>query len=891
MFWKIIARLALAILSLRYKIEAKGLEKISSKKVGGFLFLPNHVALVEPVMLFSFLWPKFRMRPLVVEYVYRQKLLQPIMKLVRALPIPNFDTSINQIKVKRAERSMNEIANSLKNSENIILYPSGQLKTSGKEMLAGSSGAHSLVQECPNATVVLIRTSGLWGSSFSRAIEGRSPDINTTLWKGVKTIFRNLFFFAPRRKVTIEFELEGEDFPRNTTRIEFNRYLERWFNQYLDDKGHRHESEPLKLISYSRWRKDFAKPFQSEKKKSSSNNVEIPVEMRDKVYGEIRRILENPGMEIRDEMNLAIDLGMDSLNIAELMAFLSAKYDIAEVHPEDLDTVRSALEIAEGAKAAELPRHQIKHVGWPKENGRLDPVPPLGTTMPEAFLLSCERMGSFAACGDDLVGVVSYKKMKRSALVLAKYFQTLEGKNVAILLPSSMGAYLTILALQLAGKVPVMLNWTLGPRYLEEMMRLSGATVVISSWRFLERLSHVEFGSLVDQMRFLEDIRQNLSLGMKLKGAFLSMRGAKHILSTLQLNDIDENAPAAILFTSGTEASPKGVPLSHKNIISNLRSGMHCIELDRTDVLYGILPPFHSFGFSVAGLFSILAGLRIAFYPDPTDSFALAEGIERWKITIFCSAPSFLKGLFSTAKSGQLMSVRLFVSGAEKAPPELFERVKKLGSGAKLIEGYGITECSPILTINRPNMPPKGVGNPLADVEMCMIHLETLELLPPGQDGEICVRGPNVFNGYLDNPRSPFIEIHGKKWYRTGDIGHQETDGTLILSGRLKRFTKIGGEMISLGAIEAAIASELHRQGKVSEDAPTFALLADERNPGKPQLVLFTTFDLSREEANDLLQTSGFSRLVKISSVQKIEEIPLMGTGKTDYRTLQSKFA
>jgi long-chain-fatty-acid--[acyl-carrier-protein] ligase len=170
-----------------------------------------------------------------------------------------------------------------------------------------------------------------------------------------------------------------------------------------------------------------------------------------------------------------------------------------------------------------------------------------------------------------------------------------------------------------------------------------------------------------------------------------------------------------------------------------------------------------------------------------------------------------------------------------------------------------------------------------------MIHPETLELLPPGVDGEICVRGPNVFNGYLDNPRSPFLEIHGKKWYRTGDIGHQDPDGALILSGRLKRFTKIGGEMISLAAVEAAIFSELHRQGKIVSDGPALALLADEKNPSKPQIVLFTTLDLSREQANDLLQNSGFSRLVKISSVQKIEEIPLMGTGKTDYRTLQSK--
>ncbi len=893
MSWKIIARLMLAILSLRYKIETKGLENITRgkmKRTGGILFLPNHVAHMEPVMIFAYLWPKFKMRPLVIEYVYRQRFLQPLMRIVRALPIPSFDTSINQIKIKRAERSMAEVAQGLKNGENIILYPSGRLKTSGKEVLAGASGVHTLLQECPDSNVVLIRTSGLWGSSFSRAIEGRSPDINKTIWNGFKTLLGNLVFFSPRRKVTIEFELEGEDFPRAVNRVELNRYLENWFNRYLDDAGNRHESEPLNLVSYSRWKEKFAKPYQSEKRKANGfNDIEISGETRNKIFGEIRRILENPGIEIRDEMNLAVDLGLDSLNIAELMTFISSKFDIQEIHPEDLDTVKDALEISEGARTAELPRHQVMHIGWPKEKKRLDPLPPIGRTIPEAFLLSCERMRSFAACGDDLVGVLSYKKMKRSALVLAEYFRTIQESRIAVLLPSSMGAYLTILALQLAGKVPVMLNWTLGPRYLEEMMRLSNAKTVISSWRFLERLSHVEFGSLVDKMQLLEDIRQKLTLTMKLRGALLSMRGTKHILSALRLNDVDENSPAVILFTSGSEASPKGVPLSHKNIISNLQSGMHCIEIEANDVLYGILPPFHSFGFTVAGLFSIIAGIRIAFYPDPTDSFALAEGIERWKITMFCSAPSFLKGLLSAAKKGQLETVRMFVSGAEKASSELFERVKNLGTDAKLVEGYGITECSPILTMGRPNLPPKGVGYPLANIEICMIHPETLELLPPGVDGEICVRGPNVFNGYLENPRSPFLEIHGKKWYRTGDIGHQDPDGALILSGRLKRFTKIGGEMISLAAVEEVLSSELHRQGKISLDGSSVALLADEQNPSKSQLVLFTTIDLSREQANDLLQNSGFSRLVKISSVQKIEEIPLMGTGKTDYRTLQSK--
>jgi long-chain-fatty-acid--[acyl-carrier-protein] ligase len=892
MFWKLVQIISLAILSLRYRIEVKGLKELKEKKWGrgGILFLPNHPAHMDPLFLFILLWPRYRMRPLVIEYIFRLPFLRPFMNLVRALPIPNFDTSVNQIKIKKAEKAMREIADGLQAGQNFVLYPAGRLKSAGKEILGGASGTHGILQERPETNMVLIRTSGLWGSSFSRAIEGRSPDVAKTLMNGIKTVFKNLIFFSPRRKVVIEIEAAPDDFPRTASRIEFNRYLENWYNQYPDDQGKRRESEPLKLVSYSVWKEELLTPFKPKKKSLESNGAAIPPETRDKVYAEIRRIMNEPELSIEDGKNLSLDIGMDSLNIAELIAFLSKQYDVADVHPEDIESVQSVLELAEGARIGERSLLQVTHESWPEEKNRPAPDLPNGKTFPAAFLNSCERMGHYQACADDLVGVLTYNKMKKTALVLAQYFNTLEGKYIAILLPASSGAYLTILALQLAGKVPVMLNWTLGPRYLEEMMQLSGAKTVLSSWRFLERLSHVEFGNLVDKFLLLEDVRQKLTLAQKLRGVYLSLRSAQSILEKLDLADADEHSPAVVLFTSGTEASPKGVPLSHKNILSNLRSTMQCIDLKSDDVIYGILPPFHSFGFSVAGIFSILAGVKIAFYPDPTDSFALAEGIQRWKITFFCAAPSFLKGLFQAAKPEQLKTVRYFVTGAEKTPAEMFKRAHELAPHSKIVEGYGITECSPVLSLNRPNLPPRGIGQPLPDLEIFMIHPETLELLPLGSEGEICVRGTNVFNGYLGNPRSPFIEIHGKRFYRTGDLGRLDSEGYLVLSGRLKRFTKIGGEMISLGAVEETLISELIRRGKISADLPSLAVCADERS-GKTELVVFTTISLTREEANEILKNSGLSRLIKISAVKKIEEIPLMGTGKTDYRKLQTAFA
>jgi long-chain-fatty-acid--[acyl-carrier-protein] ligase len=893
LFWTLFAYLVRAGLALRYRIEVRGLEKLQSHlfdRKRGTLFMPNHPAHMDPVILFLWLWPKYRMRPLEIEHIYKLPFLKPFNKLIRAIMIPNFENAVNEYKVKLGERSIQEIAQGLKKGENFIVYPAGRLKGDGKELIGGASGVHEILNECPNTNVVLIRTTGLWGSSFSKALWGRSPEIMPNIWHGIKVLFKNLIFFAPRRRVLVEIEFDPAMMPKQgASRIEFNRFLENWYNRYPDEQGNLREKEPLTLVSYSRWREELPEIWRVSKKTRQVNNGSHAVseEVRKKITNQLRKILEKPDLDIQPEMSLAYDLGMDSLNIAEFITYLTKNFEIGELHPEDLESVGTVLELAAGGAEMRLPKGPASTFTWPPEKNRLSAAPPLGRIIPEAFLHSCQRMGKTAACGDDLIGVMSYQKLKKAVLVLASYFQTWKEDRVAVMLPASTAAYIVILALQFARKTPVMLNWTLGPRYLEEMMKISGASKIVTSEKFLDRLANVQFGSCIDRLISLESIRRSLTLKMKLRGVYLSKCPIKKVLKSMDLNQVDENSSCVILFTSGTEASPKGVPLSHKNIISNLRSAIQCIELNSQDVLYGILPPFHSFGFSVAGLFPLLSGIKVAFYPDPTDSFALAEGLSRWKISIFCAAPSFIKGLFHAAKQEQLKSVRLFVSGAEKAPEPLFEKAKTISQNCKLVEGYGITECSPILSINRPNMPPKGVGRLLPEIELVTIHPETLQLLPKGSDGEICVRGPNVFRGYLGNPRSPFIELEGKQWYRTGDLGHLDIDGSLILSGRLKRFTKIGGEMISLGAVEEVIVKHLVAEKRISPNINSIAVCADEREEGKPRLVLFTTIAIEKEEANQILSQAGFSNLVKISIVKNIDEIPLMGAGKTDYRNLQ----
>ncbi len=875
---------------LRYSVKIKGkklLKKTFFNKNFGILFLPNHPAHIDPILIALYLWPKYKMRPVVVEYIFRQPGINLIMKLVKALSMPNFDTSLNEVKLKKAAETIQDIINGLHKKDNFLIYPSGRLKHTGKEIIGGSSATHTILSSCPDANVVLIRTTGLWGSSFSRAYTGSSPDFKSMIVRGLKCLLKSFIFFMPKRKILVEIELAPNDFPKNGTRLEINKYLENWYNKYSVNNECVTE-EPVNLVSYSPFKEKLLKLPKNEMKKGGFKK-EFSTDLEREVFIELAKIAKTTVENITSNMNLAQDLGLDSLDVAELITFLSLNYEIEAIHPEDLQIVQDVLQIADGTKKIEKKKlEEIFVYRWPDEKKRPSPYVPQGKTLQEAFLNICNKMKNYYAMADDIVGPITYKKLKISVLALSEEIKKNPGKHIAILLPASCGAYLIILAVLMANKIPVMLNWTLGPRYLNHMMQVTHSESVISSWKFLERLSNVEFGHLTTKMHYLEDIKKRISKKNKLKALMMSFKSTKRLLKKLNLNTVSEDDNCVILFTSGTESNPKGVPLSHKNILSNQRAAINAVKLRNTDIFYGILPPFHSFGFSVAGILPILAGIKVAYYPDPTDSYSLAEGIERWKITIICSAPSFLKGLLHAASIDQLRTIRYFVTGAEKTPKAIFEKVEKLGDDKILIEGYGITECGPIITINAEGNRNFGVGKPLQDVEICFIDPESNQLISKNKEGEICVKGPNVFKGYIAEKRDPFIQFDSNKWYRTGDLGYMDSNDNLILSGRLKRFTKVAGEMVSLGAIEDVITDEIIRRTKMHLEGPIVAICAKEIEEGRPKLVLFTTTSLTKNEANMILKEAGFSNLVKIAEVKNLEGIPLMGTGKIDYRYLQT---
>ncbi len=849
------------LLRLRYRVTVRGKEVLEEVRGKGALFLPNHPAEIDPVIVMMCLWRASKPRPLIVDTFYWKKGIHFFMRCVRALAVPDLDKGRkNGWKVHKLREVFEQTADGLKKGDHFLIYPSGRLKLEQKEKLGGASFVYNLLQECPDATLVLIRTRGLWGSRFSRAVTGHTPSFGGVLKEGLFLLLKNGIFFMPKREVYVDIEIAPASFPRHLGRLTCNAYLEEWYNRVPD---------PLQRVSDCFWKTAYAL---CHERVGPVSEIEIPKDIERAVLEKIGALVSRPVEEIKREQDLFLDLGLDSLDSAQIYLFMDAAYDVDRHAFPAVRTVFDVMKVsalAAGSKTAQpahIPEVKKSSTCWAREKTRPAPRMPEAKTIQEAFVSTCLYMKGHIACADEVTGVWSYRKLLFVAQMLSRRFEAFPEQYVGVMLPASVSAYLVIMALLLANKVPVMLNWTTGVRALDHAFTLTDMKRVISSDKFLDRIQQTEWGKVLEHLLCLEEIKNTISWKDKLHA----------VLGLFCLKKADlfnEEACAVLLFTSGTESLPKAVPLTHKNILSNQRASLECVELESQDTFYCMLPPFHSFGFSVTGLLPLLAGIRAYYAPDPTDTRRIVEEIISSRPTLLCSAPSFLQNIFQCAEPENLASLRLVVSGAEKLPDKLSAYVAKECPWIELLEGYGITECSPIVTLNRPGKTPVGVGLPVPGIELKIIEQQ-----------EVCICGPNVFSGYLKTSSSCFLEEGGKTWYRSGDRGVIDAEGHLILLGRLKRFVKIGGEMVSLLAIEEAVMQGVNCE----KNEPSIAVSAREKEGEKTTITLFTTLSqLTKENANQILIEAGFSTLIKIGFVQRLEQIPLTGTGKIHYRSLE----
>jgi acyl-[acyl-carrier-protein]-phospholipid O-acyltransferase/long-chain-fatty-acid--[acyl-carrier-protein] ligase len=471
---------------------------------------------------------------------------------------------------------------------------------------------------------------------------------------------------------------------------------------------------------------------------------------------------------------------------------------------------------------------------------------------------------------------LSYNALITRSLIIGNALKNMTetNENIGLLLPNSSKTLCVLLGLSIHQRVPAMLNYSTGSAGMIAACQIANVKTVLSSRRFID-LAHLE--NEADLLKehvniiYLEELAQQITTSDKLRGAWQNKTAR-----SWYKNNADANAPAVILFTSGSEGTPKGVVLSHANILSNHQQVAARINFNPKDVVLNFLPMFHSFGFTIGTLLPVLNGMKTFFYPTPLHFSIIPEIAYETSATIMFGTNTFLSAYGKKAHPYDFYNLRYVVAGAEK----LQENTRELWQdkfGIRILEGYGATETSPVVSVNTPMDYKAGsVGRILPHINYRLEPVDGIE-----EAGRLHVQGPSIMLGYLLSTSAgvlqPTESIYGKGWYDTGDIVHVDDDGFLSIRGRSKRFAKVGGEMVSLIVVEQLAM-------KAWENANHAAISLPDIKKGE-QIILITT--QKQATVSELSKSStGVTAINLPKKILFVDAIPVMTTGKTDYVAL-----
>jgi acyl-[acyl-carrier-protein]-phospholipid O-acyltransferase/long-chain-fatty-acid--[acyl-carrier-protein] ligase len=467
---------------------------------------------------------------------------------------------------------------------------------------------------------------------------------------------------------------------------------------------------------------------------------------------------------------------------------------------------------------------------------------------------------------------VTYGKALIASLILTDKFKKYEEGFIGIMIPTSAGCALSILGALMSGRIPVMINYSTGAaQNCEYAQKKCDFRTIITSKALLEKISCPRVPGMV----FIEDIMNSVSILDKLKAALRAKLPVERLLKKIHAGE--EEDTSVILFTSGSEKDPKAVQLTHRNISSNLIGISQIFELTPEDIFLANLPFFHVFGLTANFWLPLYYGMTIVTYANPLDFKNICNIIREEKITFVVGTPIFMWGYLRKSEPGDFATCRIMLTGADKTPDSLREEfIKK--HNITLIEGYGCTETSPVISVNTPNANrPGSVGLPLPNVKVRLENYETGEECGIGEIGKILVKGDNVMPGYFDDFEGTTLSLrHG--WYDTGDMGYQDADGYLWHVGRLKRFMKIGGEMVSLIRVENVLEHLL------PDDISCCVVEVPDAVRGAKIVVAVTRKIDEKTILKKMSEELPNIALPKHFIV--IEELPKMGSGKLDFRRI-----
>jgi acyl-[acyl-carrier-protein]-phospholipid O-acyltransferase/long-chain-fatty-acid--[acyl-carrier-protein] ligase len=491
----------------------------------------------------------------------------------------------------------------------------------------------------------------------------------------------------------------------------------------------------------------------------------------------------------------------------------------------------------------------------------------------QQFVRMAKKYSKKLAIIDKTLGTkVPYSRALIGALILSSKYEKYDKGFIGIMIPTSAGCALATVAALMSGRIPVMINYSTGAennaKYAQKKCKFK---TIITSKALLEKINC----PVIDGMVLIEDIMAGITTGEKLKAALKSKLPVSSILRNIHKGD--ENDTAVILFTSGSEKDPKAVQLTHRNIIANIESFGDYIHISSDDILLANLVFFHVFGLTVNLWVTFYFGMTMVSYANPLDFQTISKIAREEKPTIMVGTPSFFWGYLQKSEPGDFKTLRLMVAGADKCPDALREGYMKK-HGVTLLEGYGATETSPVISVNSHEFNrPGSTGRVIPRVQVKIENFETGEECPTGVVGKIMVKGDLVMKGYYDDPEQT-AEVLNDGWYNTGDMGFFDEEQYLWHAGRFKRFTKVGGEMVSLVKVENIL--EKYLPEGVS------CCVVEIMNEKKGSSIIAT---VSREIHKTEVLRKMMNDLPSIALPRDfivINELPMMGTGKIDFRSV-----
>jgi acyl-[acyl-carrier-protein]-phospholipid O-acyltransferase / long-chain-fatty-acid--[acyl-carrier-protein] ligase len=468
----------------------------------------------------------------------------------------------------------------------------------------------------------------------------------------------------------------------------------------------------------------------------------------------------------------------------------------------------------------------------------------------------------------------TYDRLLIASLILTGFIRDYKSKYIGIMLPTSAGCALSIIGTLMANKIPVMINYATGAIdnciYAREKCRFK---TVITSRKLMDRLNLQP----IDNMVMIEDILLKVKLTHKLKAALLS-KLPYQILKKI-VSDGPDSETSVILFTSGSEKEPKAVQLTHANISHNVDDIKNLVNVTSEDVFLSELPFFHIFGLTIDFWLPLLLGCSIVTYPNPLDYKEICTFVKSYKVTIMAATPSFFYGYLQRSEPGDFSTIRFAFAGADKLPQKVYDGFLKK-HGIKVYEGYGTTETSPVISVNTPAYHKLGsIGKPIPNVKVKIVDIDTGHEVNTGHEGKVLVKGENVMKGYLDDLEETLLRIRDG-WYDTGDIGMYDDDGFLWHKGRLKRFVKVGGEMVSLVKVEDVLSRLL------PEDVICCVVDVPNITKGADVVAAVANGNFDKHKVLKELQKQ-LPAIAVPKDFYIIDDIPMMASGKVNFREVE----